>query len=483
MYFSIKESRFKETQQGLSRISVVGSDKVLSWKNLQERAYYFRDRLIENNVKKGQTIAIIGHKEADFLPIICACIMIGVSYIPIDSSYPKGRVLSILKSIDVFCVFTLPDEKILFSYESIDFKGTFIDPELIYILFTSGSTGTPKGVQIKKESILNLVEWMRNDFKFPEKVTFMNQAILSFDLSVYELMYTLNFGHTIILNSAKEIHSPNFLEKLKTNKINVWVSTPSFAMFQLLNKNFSSEHLTDLSYFLFCGEILTHKLVKILRKKFPDAKIINSYGPTEATVAVTMVEITDKIIEENRDRLPVGLERLGNKVFIKEDEIYIQGPSVMKGYLNNPKLNNHKIFYKKEERIFKTGDLGYKKNGYLYCKGRSDNQIKMLGYRIELGEIENVISEFEYIEENVCLPIKRNDEVIKLVSVLKFTKKIIKANKDKKIFYIEISNKLPSYMIPSEFYILEDFPKTKNFKIDRQLLNQKYINKDLKEWI
>jgi D-alanine--poly(phosphoribitol) ligase subunit 1 len=155
------------------------------------------------------------------------------------------------------------------------------------------------------------------------------------------------------------------------NAVSAWVSTPSFAYQKLLSPQFNSEYLPDLSVFIFIGEVLNKALVKQLRRRFPQAKIINSYGPTEATIATTVVEITDEILNSDNAVLPVGVMMPDSKMEITaEGELIIWGKNVMRGYLGLPQENAEKLLHRESEafRGYRTGDLGYE-DGLIYCQG------------------------------------------------------------------------------------------------------------------
>ena len=171
---------------------------------------------------------------------------------------------------------------------------------------------------------------------------------------------------------------------------------------------FSGELLPDLTDFLFCGEILTNKTVSRLKKRFPGANVVNTYGPTESTCAITEINVTDEI-NEKYSPLPVGKPKDGTWIRISDEngnevvdgekgEIVIIGDSVSIGYWNNAEKNK-KSFGRTtvngvEYRFYRTGDEGYIIDGMLHYCGRIDNQVKLHGYRIELEDIESNLLKF-----------------------------------------------------------------------------------------
>src|SRR5690606_6905675 len=169
----------------------------------------------------------------------------------------------------------------------------------------------------------------------------------------------------------------------------VWVSTPSFAHQQLANRDFSPATLPALRTFLFCGEPLPAALAKKLRQRFPDAVILNTYGPTEATVATTWIEVTDAVLAAH-DPLPVGHAKPDSVLIVDEGEICIVGDHVMRGYLNRPDLNEAKLYtYEDGRRAFRTGDLGLMQEvGLLFGRGRLDGQIRVNGPHMALSRAD-----------------------------------------------------------------------------------------------
>lgn len=479
MRFSIAEKKFQEEEINPNQLAVAGADKNLTWKELKETALQYEKKLLSLGLTSGKAVGIYGHKQADYLAVICACIKMGCPYVPMDDIYPVERVSKIQYIADIFCQVNLETKTIETSFMG-DLLNEYPKAEdLIYIIFTSGSTGDPKGVQISTESVLSMLKWMHEDFNLPSDSVFMNQAPFSFDLSVYEVMYFLNFGKSIILNSREQIADSHFFPRLKEFKTNVWVSTPSFAWSQTLNEAFNETYLTEMKYFLFCGEVLPVKLVKKLMSLFPNAKILNTYGPTEATVATTLVEITEEMLTKY-DSLPVGYPKKNTRVYVdNEGQICIIGDNVMKGYLNRQDLNLSKMFIENGQRGFRTGDLGYEKDGLLFCNGRMDDQIKLHGYRIELSEIEHTLTKTSLVKEAACIAIKRGNEVQRIVAFLKLEDR----STDFETFKKNIHNSIPYYMIPSEFFLIEEFPKSVNHKVDRKKLSEIYQERKIIKWV
>ncbi|MBD5071801.1 AMP-binding protein, partial [Xanthomonas citri pv. citri] len=159
--------------------------------------------------------------------------------------------------------------------------------ETFYIIYTSGSTGNPKGVQISAANLQSFTDWICADFPVSGGKIFLNQAPFSFDLSVMDLYPCLQSGGTLHCVTKDAVNKPKVLfEELKKSGLNVWTSTPSFVQMCLMDPGFSQDLLPHADTFMFCGEVLPVSVAKALLERFPKAKIFNTYGPTEATVAV-----------------------------------------------------------------------------------------------------------------------------------------------------------------------------------------------------
>lgn len=286
------------------QLAISGSDDALSWLQLSAAVTDWALRYQRCQPAAGTPVVLYGHQQAEFAVAIYSCLLNNIPYIPVDCIYPQERLREICHLANAPYYYDVATRQFIATGE----PGKVLEEQdLAYIMFTSGSTGKPKGVQIGRESVWHFMKWVSRDFSLPEKPVLMNHAVFSFDLSLIPLLANLAMGGHIVLNAKDDIQKANWLERLKSNAVSAWVSTPSFAYQQLLSPQFNSEYLPELSVFIFIGEVLNKALVKQLRRRFPQAKIINSYGPTEATIATTVVEITDEILNSDSAVLPVGV--------------------------------------------------------------------------------------------------------------------------------------------------------------------------------
>jgi D-alanine--poly(phosphoribitol) ligase subunit 1 len=244
--------------------------------------------------------------------------------------------------------------------------------------------------------------------------------------------------------------------------------------------------LPDVRKFWFCGETLVPEVAAELARRFPAAEVWNTYGPTEATVATTSIEITSDVLAEFNP-LPVGRVKPGSHISIRDQtsmvvptgsrgEIVIAGPNVGLGYFGQPELTDSAFLEIDGERAYRTGDAGHFEDDLLFFEGRMDFQVKLHGYRIELGDIESNLHKLADIHDAVVLPAMRDGRAEFLVAFA-----ILKGKQDDSDFDTsqrlrrELAERLPDYMVPRKFVFLREFPTTPNGKVDRKKLAQSIL--------
>lgn len=486
------------------KIAHVYRDNKITYKELVEKSDALANYLISEYGEDKTPIVVFGHKQSEMLISFLACVKAGHSYIPIDSSLPSERIRDIIDSSKSYLILEIDslkeninDIKILSkddisniisnsNGEKPNKRYCVKENETYYIIYTSGSTGKPKGVQITLSCLESFVKWGLGISNPDNQEVFMNQAPFSFDLSVMDLYLALASGSTLHSVDKKMIAELRELfSNFKESQISTWVSTPSFAEMCLADSSFNKDLLPKLKLMLFCGETLSNTCVKKIQERFVDCKIINTYGPTEATVAMTSV-VVDRELNENSVPLPVGKVKENCKVIIVDDkmnempigekgEIIIAGDNVSIGYYNNEE-NTKKAFYTiningREQRAYRTGDEGYIKNDMLYFSGRIDFQVKVNGFRIELEDIENNLRNVEFINNAVVLPIMHENKVQYLSAFVTLNE--IFEEKEFKIA-MKIKNELkkyvPDYMVPRKIVIKDKLPMTTNGKVNRKSL-------------
>ena len=449
------------------------------------------------NIPAGHPVIIYGHKEASFPLAILACMHSKTTYIPIDKIYPVDRIKKIIEKTGSQVLINCSDNKldieIAVNFNALlepiinfmpDYTGRIYENGsdiLQYIMFTSGSTGEPKGVQITYSSILTFLNWAIEDFGFTKDDVFLNQAPFTFDVSLSDILNSFYHGGTLVLSATEIIKDQDvFFNRLAKYKCSVWTSTPSFAYLFLRHPNFNASYLSSINTFLFMGEDLPNRTCGIIKNIFKNVRILNAYGPTEATIVTTSIEITDKILKKY-SLLPIGYPMPESKILIakgnptdKEGELIIVGNHVSVGYFKNEASNKEKFFVHEGQRAFRTGDLAYYENDMVFCVGRNDDQVKMHGFRIELNEISNVLCKSDLVLDAVTVALKRNKEVKKIISFV-----ILKDTISKEALTLQLmpflEKTVPYYMIPGDIVIVKEFPYNTSHKIDKNKLTDDYL--------
>jgi D-alanine--poly(phosphoribitol) ligase subunit 1 len=502
MKYNFHKNSFEDQELFPDKIAIAGSDKDISWKELEQQCTQLHNIFNTLQIPKGHPIIIYGHKEAFFPAAMLACINADIPYIPIDKIYPIERVKKIAENTKAQILINCSEDTLAVEFAVLinaslevmqnyapDYQnkvyGNSSDP-LRYIMFTSGSTGEPKGVLISKSSLLTFVTWAQKDFNFSEQDVFMNQAPFTFDVSLCDILNAFMRGSTLVLTSNEILKNQDaFIQRIKKYQCSVWTSTPSFAYLFLRHPHFNKAHLPQLKTFLFMGEPLPNRTCVSLKQAFNQVVVLlNAYGPTEATIVTTLIEITDEIIQKY-PLLPIGKPMPASQLLVhkineqeKEGEIVIVGNHVSDGYFKDEALSSKKFYIHNNTKAFKTGDLGYYQDDLLFCLGRNDDQVKMNGFRIELEEISQVILKNKKLADAICVGLSRNNEVKKIIAFI-----IIKqaCNNQELIHEIKqnLQNNLPYYMMPGDVVIVDSFPVNVSHKVDKNKLIEQYLKVQL----
>ena len=422
----------------------------------------------------------------------------GCFYVPIDEQMPAARINLILDNVKprlMICdgktakrAETFDTDAKIVKYEDIayleaddkalhEIREKAIDTDPIYIVFTSGSTGVPKGVAACHRSVLDYIEQLSEVLRFNEDTVFGNQTPLYFDACLKELYPTLKFGATTYLIPKGYFMMPiKLVEFLNEKKINTicWVVS-ALTMISSL-QTFEKVIPQYLKTVAFGSEVFPIKQFNLWKTTLPETDFVNLYGPTEGT-GMCCYYRAERLFEEG-ESIPIGRPFKNTEILLLDEnnrlanqgELCIRGTSVTLGYYNNPEktaeafvqnpLNNAY-----PELIYRTGDIAMRnERGELIFVSRKDYQIKHMGHRIELGEIEANVSALEGIQICACI-YSKTDEKIVLYYV---------GDKDKATVAKELRDRLPRYMIPNEFEVLEQMLFTPNGKIDRKALLAKY---------
>lgn len=453
--------------QYAAKAAYICGEKRLTYAKLYEKAERIAAVL---KAQGGGAVAVLGNKEPEMIISILACIMARRAYVPLEDNLPQARIAAAIRQAECTLVLkngsACPDCGIpcssLAELEHATKKPADggAQNETAYIIFTSGSTGTPKGVPISYANLGNFTRWICSDevlSGFEHPVVF-SPASFGFDLSVAGIYYALSAGGTIVTVSREEQKSfDGIFAALQKNSAEIAVLTPTFMKLCLLNADFNEENFPRLRCCWFCGERLEKALCEKLLRRFPSLKIINAYGPTEATCAVCSAMITAETLAAG-EPLPVGdISSAACKIEIENGEIILSGTSVFGGYIGAAERTGGR---------FATGDLGEIRGGKLYCTGRADGRIKYKGYRIELGDIEANILAIGGVRA-CCAVAKRSKN-----GDTAYIKVFVSAEPTlgEETLRTALKSALPEYMIPKVIEFLPQLPVNEHGKTDRRLL-------------
>lgn len=422
-------------------------------------------------------VLVYGEKGVGQFVAILACVVARRCYVPVDVAMPHPRVEEIVQQAQVTLVLAdahlqVPGVPCMSPQELLAVDDVYRAPvengnDLAYIIFTSGSTGKSKGVPISYENLDHFISWVT---EVPTLQTLACERVLSvsqfgFDLSVMDIYFSLFTGRTIVaVPYGIRENMARFFSDVREESIDFMVLTPTLVKLLLLDSEFDTKHFPVLSGFFFCGECLEVETARKLHARFPEAVIINAYGPTECTCCVSMVVIDEAML--THVLLPVGvIQEAAVEIALADDEIVLRGESVFAGYLS---MDSAQCCQENGVACFYTRDVGIVRDGLLYCRGRKDQQIKCQGYRIELGDIEAHLLQISGVNEAVvCAKRKGESGVVRLLKAYVVTES---GAPDASAIKIALARVLPAYMIPKTITCLDALPVTANGKYDRKKL-------------
>ena len=484
--------------------------KSLGYSELNELSNQLGRLLLDNGLVKGDVIAIFNEKSPLAYSLMLASLKTGIIYTNLDVSSPWQRVEKILLNCQPRAIFfdqqaetlfgdcskAFPDtaliglhdpafrEKVT-SYGSADLResGQVNGGDAAYIMFTSGSTGFPKGAVMSHNNLLNFIQWGSTTFSVTSDDVFTNANPIYFDNSVFDFYTSLFNGATLVPLSHELVkNAREVVRAINESGCTIWFSVPSLLVYLLTTKSLTSEDFKNIRRISFGGEGFPKNKLKQLFDLFSHRiKLFNVYGPTECTCICSSYVINEGDFENMNELAPLGFMAPnfgyvilpidgGNSNF---GELALLGPCVGLGYYNDPArtaqsfIQNPNSPYR--QLMYKTGDVVERGgNGYLYFKGRVDNQIKHMGYRIELEEVEAAFSSLDYVNEVGVVYEKINAELGQIKAFVSVSGN----GKDKGLILDEVKNLLPPYMVPRVIKILEVLPKNANGKIDRKQLSK-----------
>jgi non-ribosomal peptide synthetase-like protein len=472
--------------------AIVTGDCVLSYGEVNKRANQLARYLRRRAVGTRDLVGLFLERSADAIVAILSILKAGAAYVPLDPSHPTERVRRIVEEAGIRTL--IGESAFRAAAHGLDREIIEIDDpgrpwrsesagplaesevartpaDLSYVLYTSGSTGRPKGVMTEHRNVVSFVTAFNRVIRLTDEDRVFQGFSLGFDGSVEEMWMAFSNGAALVVPRRGAARFGNDLSQLITDGGATVFSTVPTSLSMI------SDSLPTVRLLIVSGERCSKELVT--RWATPGRRMLNVYGPTETTVNATAAEC-----RPNRE-VTIGRPLPGYEIHLLDEhgcpvaagetgEVYIAGPSVARGYLNQPGLTE-KHFVRlpargrnQAQRAYRTGDLASRsESGELHFSGRMDNQVKVRGYRIELSEIEAVLSEHASVQSAVVTLTER-DGTTELAAHV--TAEDPGCGIDRNALLSLLTSRLPSYMVPAFLDVLPAMPTLASGKVDRKRL-------------
>ena len=478
--------------------AIMCGGNAVTYSELARRTFLIRDALKSVGIQQGQLIGIVTRGQSPMIAAMLGIWASGCAFAPLAGDGPKAKreealgqlgsnvvlVDSPLDKIDgYYCV--VLSEVLANSGEPKDMTPAEFNPQsAAYGFFTSGSTGSPKCCINPHSGLNNRGEAMSRVFDLKPGQAVLQNSSHVFDSSLWQIFWPLSFGGTVVISERESILDfRGTLADIQTHQVVMTDFVPTILeqLLKVAQRDMDlREKMASMRFLLVGGEAVTSRLIKDFTKAFPHIQLVNTYGPTEASIGMVFHHFTGEetkvplgqpidntglvVVDENMKPVPWGTS----------GEIVIGGACMGLGYLGNPKKTAEAFVVDKElnlgsEIVYRTGDIGHiGADGLLYFDGRADDQIKINGVRIEFGEIEHHLNGIEHVQW--C-------KVAKVVTDGRgwlagfFT---ADQNVCTDLLKLELSNLLDPASIPSLLVQVDDFPKTVSGKVDTKALVRKY---------
>ena len=496
-------------------VALVSGDQALTYGELARRSSRMARRLAELGVGPGVLVGLCAERSPELVLGVLAILAAGGAYLPLDPAHPMERLAYTLA--DAGAPILLAEESLherlpagaarvvgLHALAGQEVAGEVPPPaaravpgdpgDLAYVIYTSGSTGRPKGVEVSHANAARLFAVIRQSFLFgPDDVWTLFHSI-AFDFSVWELWGALAFGGRLVVVPGSTVRSPEaFYELLRRERVTVLSQTPS-AFRQLLWAEESAlargeAMVADLRLVVFGGEALDPASLSPWFERHGEERplLVNMYGITETTVHTTWRRLRRSDLAQpgsviGRPLSDLSLHLLdggGRPVPIGvPGEIHVGGAGVARGYLARPALTAERFVPDPfaggtvggvgGQRLYRSGDLArWRPDGDLEYLGRIDRQVKVRGFRIELGEIEAALAEHPGVREAAVVAREDRPGDVRLVG---YVSPAARPDPSPQALAAFLAERLPGYMVPAAWVLLDRLPLTANGKVDRAAL-------------
>lgn len=460
--------------------------ETLTYADLDRRSAALAAALAERGAGPDRLVAVALPRSFDLVVALIAIIRAGAAYLPLDPAHPPERLARILASAKPVCILADGGTATLFEDESLlpvsawpsaapaSSRALPAPNDLAYVIYTSGSTGEPKGVAIEHRAIVNRLEWMRSHYGIDASDRILQKTPATFDVSVWEFFLPLIAGATLVIAPPEAHRDPEAIAGLiRAHGVSTLHFVPSMLSAFLAAP--ASEKLAVQRVFV-SGEELTADLRDRFHARM-NAELHNLYGPTEAAVDVSFWPASR---EDRSNPVPIGFPVWNTALHVLDSQmrplpagvagdLYLGGVQLARGYLGRDDLTRERFIadpFTPGGRLYKTGDLARRReDGAVEFLGRSDHQVKIRGLRIELGEIEAAIAASGLVREAIVIAREDRPGDRRIVAYA-----VPAPGATEEALRRFASTRLPDYMVPSAFLMLESLPVTVNGKLDRAAL-------------
>jgi len=476
------------------RTAVVSEGGALRYSEFDAAAYHVAEVLRTKEVRRDECVAVIVPRSPELVVAIHGILRAGAAYVPIDPEYPKLRIRTIIEECGARVVVAgtefaeIIDELGVSRVEPSTVGADPVEPvaspdDLAYVIYTSGSTGRPKGVMVEHRSVVNRLRWMQRRYPLGADDVILQKTPVTFDVSVWELMWWAMAGARLaLLEPCAERDPRKIVAAVQRHRVTVMHFVPSMLgpfLDQLEAQPDSIHRLTSLRTVFCSGEALTPALVERFNRVFGAIgvpRLVNLYGPTEATVDVSYFDCpsdgpvdvvpigkpidntTLLVLDERRNPCPVGVP----------GELNIAGVVLARGYRGRPDLTARSFIEDQcvpGGRRYRTGDLArWRSDGNLEFLGRIDDEVKVRGNRVSLGEVQAAMESCPGVRSAVVIAEPSDTHGTHLIGYLvgEFVSLVQLGD--------HLAQRLPTYMIPTNFVQLNALPLTTSGKVNRRAL-------------
>ena len=482
--------------QAPDAVALQFGNELMTYGQLNERSNQLARYLQRSGAGREAFVGICLERSLEMIVAVLATLKAGSAYLPLDAGYPRSRLAFMLQDAKAFLTITqgtlrdrfdsqagnviLIDQALRASQtESKDNLGvTTAATDLAYVMYTSGSTGEPKGVMIEHRSVVRLVKNTNFIDITPDDV-FLQLAPISFDASTLEIWAPLLNGARLAIMPSQAPSLEDIGNAIQRYKVtNLWLTA---GLFHLMVEQRLAD-LRPLRHLLAGGEVLSPAHVRKAAIEHPHCRIINGYGPTENTTFTCCHQITEADLQGGP--IPIGKPVTNTRVYLLDQELRpvpdgengelcAGGDGVARGYLNRLDLTAEKFLpdpfsNDPAARMYRTGDVARRRpDGVIEFIGRTDHQVKIGGNRVELGEIESALQAHDQVKMAVVVVREESPREKKLIAY------VIPRNPQMlapEALRFDLQERLPAFMIPAAFVMVDSFPLSSNGKVDRNQL-------------